>query len=57
MKLQNISIRKFLRLVIMGVTSTSAFLLLTLYFFTDSSTLALYGLLLTITFFTWGFFS
>ena len=56
MKLQNISIRKFLRLVIMGAASTSAFLLLSFYFFTDSSTLALYGLLLTITFFAWGFF-
>lgn len=56
MKLQNISIRAFLRLVIMGVTSTSAFLLLTFYFFTGNGTLVLYGLLLTTTFFAWGIF-
>lgn len=56
MKLQNISIRTFLRLVIMGVTSTSAFLLLIFYFFTGSSTLVLYGLLLTASFFVWGIF-
>lgn len=56
MKLQNRSIRAFLRLVIMGVTSTSAFLLLTFYFFTGSGTLALYGFLLNVTFFAWGIF-
>ena len=56
MKLQNRSIRAFLRLVIMGVTSTSAFLLLTFYFFTGSGTLVLYGFLLNVTFFAWGIF-
>lgn len=56
MKLQNRSIREFLRLEIMGITFTSAFLLLTFYIFTDSGTLALYGLLLNITFFAWGIF-
>lgn len=56
MNVQNISIREFLWFMIMGVISTSAFLVLTLYFLTGSGTLALYGLLVSITFFAWGFF-
>ncbi len=56
MKLQNLSVRAFLRLVIMGGISTSAFLILTFYFFTGSGVLALCGLFLTITFFVWGIF-
>ena len=56
MKLQNLSVRAFLRLVIMGGISTSAFLILTFYFFTGSGVLALCGLFLTITFSVWGIF-
>lgn len=56
MKLQNLLVRAFLRLVIMGGISTSAFLILTFYFFTGSGVLALCGLFLTITFFVWGIF-
>ncbi len=56
MKLQNLSVRAFLRLVIMGGISTSAFLILTFYFCTGSSVLALCGLCLAITFFVWGIF-
>lgn len=56
MNVQNISIREFLWFMIMVVISTSAFLVLTLYFLTGSGTLAFYGLLVSITFFAWGFF-
>lgn len=56
MKMQNLSVRAFLRLVIVGVTSTSVFLLFIFYFFTGSSILTLFGLFLTITFFAWGIF-
>lgn len=56
MKMQNLSVRAFLRLVIVGVTSTSVFLLFIFYFFTGSSVLTLCGLFLTITFFAWGIF-
>ena len=56
MNVQNISIREFLWFMIMVVIFTSAFLVLTLYFLTGSGTLAFYGLLVSITFFAWGFF-
>lgn len=56
MNVQNISIREFLWFMIMGVISTSAFLVLTLYFLTGSGTLALYGLLVSITFICVGIF-
>lgn len=42
--------------MIVGVTSTSVFLLFIFYFFTGSGVLTLCGLFLTITFFAWGIF-
>lgn len=56
MKLQNLSIRKFLLAVIIGVTTTSALLLLTFYLLTGDSSLVFYGVFLTATLFAWGMF-
>ena len=54
MKSKKISIRTFFWLVIIGLISTSAFLLLIFYLFTGNGTLVLYGLFLTVVFLGWG---
>lgn len=56
MKLQELSIRKFLLLEIIGVTLTVALSLLTLYLLTGNSTLVYCGAFLTATLFAWGVF-
>lgn len=56
MKLQNLSIRKILLVVVIGAAFTSALLLLTFYLLTDSVTLTFYGVLLTAALFAWGVF-
>ena len=56
MKLQNLSIRKFLLAVIIGAATTSALLLLTFYLLTGDSSLVFYGVFLTVALFAWGMF-
>ena len=56
MKLQELSIRKFLLLEIIGVTLTVALSLLTLYLLTGNSTLVYCGAFLTAALFAWGVF-
>ena len=54
MKIEKLSVRKFLRLVICGVIITDVILLLILFLMTQSLWTVCYGLLLTAVFFIWG---
>lgn len=54
MKLQNLSIRKFLLIVAVGVTITAACLTSVFCLMTDSGIFALYGVILTAALFVWG---
>lgn len=53
MKIEKLSVRKFLRLVICGVIITDVILLMILFLMTQSLWALGYGLLLTIVFFLW----
>lgn len=54
MKIEKLSVRKFLRLVICGVMITDVILLLILFLMTQSLWTVCFGLLLTAVFFIWG---
>lgn len=54
MKLEQLTVKKFLRRMEMGVTLTSAVLLLILWFLTDNLTLVFYGIIFTAALFLWG---
>lgn len=54
MKLQNLSIRRFLLILAVGVTVTDICLIAILYLMTGSGIFALYGALLTIAMYVWG---
>ena len=52
--MQNISIRKFLRIICAGTVLTAAAVLAVLYWLTRDSRIVLCGLILTAVFFMWG---
>ena len=54
MKIQNLSVRKFLLTVSIGAALTAVAALSLLYFMTGNGTLVLYGLFLTVALFLWG---
>lgn len=54
MKIEKLSVRKFLRLVICGVMITDVILLLVLFLMTQSLWAVCFGLLFTAAFFIWG---
>ncbi len=54
MKLQNLSIRRFLLIQAAGVTITAVCLIAVFCLMTGSGIFALYGTLLTVAMFVWG---
>lgn len=54
MKLQNLSIRRFLLILVVGVAVTSASLIFVFCLMTGSGIFALYGVILTAAMFVWG---
>ena len=54
MKLENLSVEKFLRLITIGLLATSFLVLLCLFLVTKNLRLVLYGGLLTAVFLVWG---
>ena len=54
MKLQNLSIRRFLLILVTGVTVTAACLIAVFCLMTGSGIFALYGMILTAAMFAWG---
>lgn len=54
MKLQNLSIRRFLLILVAGVTITAACLIAVFCLMTGSGIFALYGVILTVAMFVWG---
>ena len=56
MKLENLSVEKFLRLITIGLLATSFLVLLCLFLVTKNLRVVLYGGLLTAVFLVWGDF-
>ena len=54
MKLQNLSLRRFLLILSVGVVTTAVCLIVVFYLMTDSGIFVLYGALLTTAMFIWG---
>ena len=54
MKLQNLSVRAFLRKIVAGTLLTAALLLLIFFLLTKDVRVVIYGIILTAAYYIWG---